>query len=230
MPPRASSRSRGKSATKSKSKSPGKKIPVKAGKRKGAKKGSGKSQAAKKAARISASKKSSYQEKKEHKGKSYSGMRVGRTHRWEYRDGVWHEKKVEPSRWEIAFASNKHRKAKAPEGSGAGPGSGYHWLIIADQWVQKKDANTYATLMEGEKHLVSFRKPEWDSWNTQFANQPSARKKTIKLLRQVLERLEEQEKEEAEPKSIENPSDHPAFTRMKIRQAKPSVVKEVAPQ
>lgn len=169
----------------------------------------------------------SYSAKKEHEGKSYTGMRVGGIHRWDYPDGTWHERKVEPQKWQFAFASHKERKKRAPKGSGAGIDSGYHWLIIADQWVRKTDANTYATLMEGEKYLLGFQKPDWERWNTEFKNQKSARKKTIMVLRKVLERLEAEEEAEA---SVEEPWDHPAFVEMDIVPAARDIIEELAPQ
>ncbi|HEX2065594.1 MAG TPA: hypothetical protein VHI93_02170, partial [Candidatus Thermoplasmatota archaeon] len=94
-----------------------------------------------------------YGDVKEFRGKAYHGMKVGGVHRWDYPDGYWEERKVDPQRWEVMFRSLKRRKGKAPRGSGAGVGSGYHWLIVAHQWVHKLDDNTYSTLMEGSKYL-----------------------------------------------------------------------------
>ena len=37
---------------------------------------------------------SSYNQFKEFQGKNYTGMRVGRTHKWYYDKGEWKEKKV----------------------------------------------------------------------------------------------------------------------------------------
>lgn len=168
----------------------------------------------------------SYSAKKEHEGKKYSGMRVGGIHRWNYPDGSWHERKNSPSKWDFAFASHKTRKRKAPTGSGAGIGSEYHWLIVADQWVRKVDANTYATVMEGEKHLIAFKKPDWQSWNTQFKNQKDARQKTIKVLKEILHRLETEEELEA----IEESWQHPAFVNLDIVPAARDVIEDLAPE
>jgi hypothetical protein len=131
-----------------------------------------------------------YGDAKEFHGKQYHGMRVGGVHRWDYPDGVWEEQKLDTGRWKVAFRSLKRRRSKAPRGSGAGVGSGYHWLIVAHQWVRKLDANTYSTVMEGHKYLVSFKKPDWGKWNTQFRNQKGARAKTIKCLQDAVARLE----------------------------------------
>jgi hypothetical protein len=131
-----------------------------------------------------------YGDAKEFHGKEYHGMKVGGTHRWDYTEAVWEERKLDPARWEVTFRANKRRKSRAPRGSGAGIGSGYHWLIVAHQWVHKTDANTYSTVLEGHKYLVSFKKPDWGKWNTQFRNQKGARAKAIKCLHDALARLE----------------------------------------
>ncbi|MEA3143351.1 MAG: hypothetical protein QOG31_675 [Thermoplasmata archaeon] len=115
-----------------------------------------------------------YGDAKEFHGKAYHGMKVGGVHRWDYPDGYWEESKLDPQRWEVMFRSLKRRRGKAPRGSGAGVGSGYHWLIVAHQWVHKLDANTYSTILEGHKYLVAFKKPDWGKWNTQFRNQKGA--------------------------------------------------------
>ena len=56
---------------------------------------------------------------KEFEGRRYTGMRVGRGHKWNYDPGVWTEKKVTPDQWEIRYAVTKRRVGKAPEGSGS---------------------------------------------------------------------------------------------------------------
>lgn len=161
-----------------------------------------------------------YSDKKEHRGKAYSGMRVGGVHRWNYPDGIWKERKLTPSRWEISFTSHKQRRAKAPQGSGAETGSGYHWYILAHQWARKLDANTYATFMEGSKHLIAFRKPAWSGWNTQFRNQRSASQRVLKV-------LEEELKAQREVAAAEEPWDLPMFARLGRPSAKEEQAREV---
>lgn len=131
-----------------------------------------------------------YGDPKEFQGRQYHGMKVGGVHKWTYPDGVWEERKLDPQRWEVTFRSLKRRRTRAPRGSGAGVGSGYHWLIVAHQWAHKLDANTYATLMEGHKYLVAFKKPDWGKWNTQFRHQKGARAKTLKALQDAIARVE----------------------------------------
>jgi hypothetical protein len=132
-----------------------------------------------------------YSDEKSYGSAKYHGMKVGGVHHWTYPDGQWSERKVKPDRWEIGFTSLKRRNRRAPSGSGAEVGSGYHWLIVAHQWVDKLDANTYATRMEGCKYLVAFKKPDWPVWNTQFRNaKRHAKEKTIAALQDMIRRIE----------------------------------------
>jgi hypothetical protein len=150
-----------------------------------------------------------YQDEKEHGGATYRGMKVGGSHLWTYPDGTWVERKLTPQRWEVAFTSLKRRRRRAPEGSGAEVGSGYHWLIVAHQWVGKMDANTYATHLEGSKHLLAFRKPGWKGWTTQQKGHKSARLRTIATLEQLLDDLRA-----APDDAFEDPRDDAALTSL----------------
>src|SRR6185436_6840222 len=49
-------------------------------------------------------KRSGYDEFKEFQGKRYTGMKVGRRHKWKYDPGEWNETKVTPDKWEFRFA------------------------------------------------------------------------------------------------------------------------------
>src|SRR5687768_12993275 len=132
-----------------------------------------------------------YSDEKSHGSAKYHGMKVGGQHSWTYLDGQWTERKIAPDRWEVTFSSLKRRNRKAPANSGAEVGSGYHWLIVAHQWVDKLDANTYATQMEGAKYLIAFKKPDWPVWNTQFRNSKRhAKEKTIAALEDMIRRIE----------------------------------------
>ena len=77
----------------------------------------------------------SYNVRKEFDGKRYTGMQVGRSHKWNYDKGVWRETKVTPDRWEISYHVTKRRAGRAPEGSGTAVGTGYHWFILSHQYV-----------------------------------------------------------------------------------------------
>ena len=69
----------------------------------------------------------SYDAFKEHEGQRYTGMKIGRSHKWYYDPGEWKETKVTPDLWQIQYAVNKRRAGRAPEGSGVPVGTEYHW-------------------------------------------------------------------------------------------------------
>ena len=58
----------------------------------------------------------SYNQFKEFEGKKYTGMKVGRTHKWYYDKGEWKEKKVTPDKWQFNYNVTKRRAGTAPEG------------------------------------------------------------------------------------------------------------------
>src|SRR5215216_2730723 len=91
----------------------------------------------------------SYNKYKEFEGRQYTGMKIGRSHKWYYDKGEWKEKKITPDKWEFTYAVNKRRAGHAPEGSGVPVGTEYHWYILAHQNVRKLDANNYTTSMTG---------------------------------------------------------------------------------
>ena len=95
-------------------------------------------------------------------------MAVGGSHEWNYPDGVWKETKVAPDRWGFAFTSVKGRMREAPEGSGAEIGSGFHWLIVADQKAIKTGPNNYDTTMAGAKFKVGHKRPNWGKWSYEY--------------------------------------------------------------
>ena len=82
----------------------------------------------------------SYNSFKDFQGKQYTGMKIGRSHKWNYDKGVWRETKVTPDRWELTFNVIKRRAGHAPEGSGAPVGTAYHWFILSHQYVEKLNA------------------------------------------------------------------------------------------
>ncbi len=146
-----------------------------------------------------ASKKSSYDELKEFEGKRYTGMKVGRRHKWYYDQGEWTERKVTPDRWEFRYAVTKRRAGKAPEGSGVPVGTAYRWYIMADQVVTKVDANSYTTEMIGLKHKIAHRRADKDRWN---ASDGAQRKRLIAVLREIIAELEKP--------PAETPADQPS--------------------
>ena len=123
---------------------------------------------------------------KEFRGQVYSGMSVGGTHVWVYPHGVWQEQKVAPDRWTFTFLSDKKRLQKAPEGSGALPGTEYHWFILAHQRVRKLDQDTYETVMEGVKYKIALKRPHWRGWSTDYPDHEPERDILIRILEKEL--------------------------------------------
>jgi len=128
-----------------------------------------------------------YNALKEFEGRRYTGMRIGRGHKWNYDSGVWTEKKVTPDQWEIHYAVTKRRVGKAPEGSGVPVGTGYHWYILAHQNVTKLNANEYTTSLTGMKFKLAHRRADKGTWS---ASVQAQRRHLIKILKQVIEDLE----------------------------------------
>ncbi|MEM3041953.1 MAG: hypothetical protein QXD84_00190 [Thermoplasmata archaeon] len=132
-----------------------------------------------------------YDDLKRHGDRVYTGMPVGGRHVWEYPNGLWKERKVAPDRWEFTFSSIKRRATGAPEGSGAPPGTQFHWFIMAHQRVRKLDADTYETFMEGVKHKVAHKRPHWRGWSTDYPDHPTEREVLIDILEKALSELKE---------------------------------------
>ena len=127
---------------------------------------------------------------KDFEGRRYTGMRVGRGHKWNYDPGVWTEKKVTPDQWEIHYAVTKRRVGRAPEGSGVPVGTGYHWYILAHQNVTKLNANEYTTSLTGMKFKLAHRRADKGTWSASLQAQ---RRHLIKILKQVGEDLERED-------------------------------------
>jgi hypothetical protein len=135
----------------------------------------------------------SFDDPKEFNGRKYTGMVVGGEHHWQYPDGVWDKRKISPDTWSFKFTSLKQRVKAAPVGSGVPLHTGYLWYITADQKVEKLDADTYATVMEGSKFKMGHRRPYWKNWSYAYPGQLSYRQRLIKILRETLLKLEEEE-------------------------------------
>jgi hypothetical protein len=131
--------------------------------------------------------KTSYDRFKEHEGKRYTGMQIGRGHKWQYDAGQWTEKKVTPDKWEFQYSVVKRRKGRAPEGSGAPVGTAYDWYILARQVVTKLDANSYTTEMAGVKYKVAHKRADKTSWS---ASDRARRKRMVQILREVIAEIE----------------------------------------
>lgn len=129
----------------------------------------------------------SYDAPKTFGGRRYTGMKVGRSHKWYYDKGTWKETKVSPDEWKISYSVTKRRAGKAPEGSGAPVGTEYRWYILADQTVRKLNANDYGTTMQGLKFKIAHKRAETDKWS---ASEQAQRRRLIRLLQEMVRRLE----------------------------------------
>src|SRR5881396_3908191 len=136
----------------------------------------------------------SYDEFKTHEGRRYTGMKIGRSHKWYYDKGEWKETKITPDQWEISYAVKKRRVGKAPEGSGVPVGTEYHWYILAHQNVTKLNANDYSTSMTGLKFKLAHKRADQDKWS---ASERAQRKRLIKILQEMIQDLEQQAIEDA---------------------------------
>jgi hypothetical protein len=125
----------------------------------------------------------SYNQFKEYEGKKYTGMKVGRTHKWYYDKGEWKEKKLTPDKWQFSYNVTKRRAGNAPEGSGVPVGTEYHWYILANQNVKKLDANNYTTSMMGLKYKLAHKRAERDSWSSSDRAQ---KKRLIEILQELI--------------------------------------------
>jgi hypothetical protein len=146
--------------------------------------------------------KNTYDEVKEFQGQRYTGMKVGRRHKWRYDAGEWTEQKITPDKWDFRYAVVKRRAGRAPEGSGAPVGTAYRWYILADQVVTKLDANSYMTEMAGLKYKVAHRRADKGSWN---ASERAQRKRLATLLREMADELEQQPAEPTEKAHATSP-------------------------
>ena len=116
-------------------------------------------------------------------------MPVGRSHKWNYDKGVWRETKVTPDRWEISYHVKKRRAGHAPEGTGAAVGTGYHWFILSHQYVEKLNANDYATGMTGLKFKLAHKRAGKQNWNI---SDNAQRKALVTILRDFIDELEKE--------------------------------------
>jgi hypothetical protein len=150
-----------------------------------------------------------YDEFKEFDGRKYTGMKIGRSHKWYYDKGEWREKKITPDQWEFTFSVGKKRAGQAPEGSGVPVGTEYHWYILAHQNVKKVDANSYTTAMTGIKNKLAHKRAEQENWNVTENTQK-------KRLIQLLEGLALQLKDEINKNNKNNNLKHDAVLRLEI--------------
>jgi hypothetical protein len=131
----------------------------------------------------------SYNDFKEHEGQRYTGMKIGRSHKWHYDQGEWKEKKITPDLWQIGYAVTKRRAGRAPEGSGVPVGTEYHWYVLAHQNTTKQSANAYTTSLSGLKFKIAHKRAGSEKWS---ATPQTQRKRMIKFLQSVIADLAKQ--------------------------------------
>src|SRR5205814_1757441 len=131
----------------------------------------------------------SYNEFKEYEGQRYTGMKIGRSHKWYYDQGEWKETKITPDLWQIGYAVTKRRAGRAPEGSGVPIDTEYHWYVLAHQNVTKQSANDYTTSLTGLKFKIAHKRAGSDKWS---ATPRTQRKRMIRFLQSVIADLEKQ--------------------------------------
>jgi hypothetical protein len=159
----------------------------------------------------------SYDEFKEYEGRKYTGMKIGRSHKWNYDAGEWKEKKITPDLWEISYAVTKRRAGRAPEGSGVPVGTEYHWYILAHQNVRKLNANDYTTSLAGLKFKIAHRRADTEKWS---ATPKTQRKRMIKFLQDVIGQLEQEPDEQPEPAPMKSKA---TTVRKVYRKPKPAI-------
>jgi hypothetical protein len=128
-----------------------------------------------------------YNQFKEFEGRQYTGMKIGRSHKWHYDRGTWKETKITPDLWEISYAVKKRRVGHAPEGSGVSVGTEYHWYIMAHQNVKKLNADDYSTSMTGIKYKLAHKRAGKGKWS---ATAKTQRRHLVQLLKGIIGELE----------------------------------------
>lgn len=161
----------------------------------------------------------SYDEFKSYEGRRYTGMKVGRSHKWYYDQGEWKETKITPDLWQFSYAVTKRRAGRAPEGSGVPVGTEYHWYILGHQNVGKLNANDYTTSMTGLKFKIAHKRADSDKWS---ATPKAQRRRMIKFLHDVIDDLEKQQADELEIAAASATKDAPKKNQRKPRRWQPA--------
>jgi hypothetical protein len=159
----------------------------------------------------------SYNARKHFHGQQYTGMKVGRGHKWKYDPGEWIEKKVTPDKWEFHYDVTKRRAGKAPEGSGVPVGTEYHWYVLAHQTATKVNANDYETRMYGLKFKLAHKRADKTAWS---ASEAAQKRRLIALLQELIADLEREPPKEATIEASHDPTPAPAPATVRKRSPK----------
>ncbi len=133
--------------------------------------------------------KKTYNTIKTYKGKIYTGMEIGNSHDWYYKNGKWNETKKAPDKWNFNFNCLKTRVNPAPNNSGANINTKYHWLILADQIATKINANSYMTSMKGVKFKLGHRRPNWNSFSYNYPDQIGYKDRILNILEDTIKKI-----------------------------------------
>lgn len=164
----------------------------------------------------------SYNDFKEYEGQRYTGMKIGRSHKWHYDQGEWKETKITPDLWQVSYAVTKRRAGRAPEGSGVPVGTEYHWYLLAHQNTTKRTANDYTTSLTGLKFKIAHKRAGSEKWS---ATPKTQRKRMIMFLQNVIADLEKHVDSNGDLRSIQR---KPASERRKLRPKRSRMVKRTS--
>lgn len=167
----------------------------------------------------------SYNAYKTFHGQQYTGVKVGRGHKWYYDKGVWKDKKITPDLWEIDYEVVKRRAGHAPEGSGVPVGTEYHWYVVAHQFVKKLNANDYSTHMVGMKYKVAHKRFDKEKWSS---SEKAQRNRLIKFFKDMIKKLEKDSLEQfSEPVKEKKPVKKIPLKAAAKKKAKKTIAKEL---
>lgn len=124
--------------------------------------------------------------KKDKNGEIYTGAPVGYQHKWKYENCEWEETKTTPTLWKIQMKSIKRKKQPTKNMGTINPGTMYHWMIVADQYVMKLDENTYKTIMKGNKYKIGHKKEYWKDFSYNYKDQIQNNKNCTQMKLQAL--------------------------------------------
>ncbi len=130
-----------------------------------------------------------YNSLKTYNNKIYSGMKIGNSHHWNYKNGKWYETKKTPDRWDFKFNCLKTRISPAPTNTGAAIKTKFHWYIIADQIATKINNNSYMTSMNGVKFKLGHKRPHWKTFSYNYPNQTPYKERIINILEDIIKKL-----------------------------------------
>jgi hypothetical protein len=144
-----------------------------------------------------------YDTLKQFNNKVYTGMKIGNSHIWNYKNGIWRETKLTPDKWEFSFNSMKTRTKLAPKNTGAKINTKFHWYILADQLATKINNNSYMTSMKGFKFKVGHKRPNWKSFSYDYPEQNSYKERVISFLENVITEIKNGKLELVDPSEFQ---------------------------